>query len=315
MIAKNVYYFLEVVGTAAREDWLALLHVPPPPPVEGDSNEAEEEEEEEEEEETQASPHVYTTVSSEEASKEIGLDYYIKCGDQSSALHHNPSPQAKAFRATMNPFATCPHGSLAYYDSDELFEMGLDVNHMGRNEQSHWDIVQDRPSKFGFIIEKSSDDSSGGGGGGVENNDSDSLRFNLTFSETPFVTLEYMHSYENAGKILISIEQVLVATKSSESTTKEDETNVDQHQEGILSKKGNSDYTDGAFSVITPTSTLVLDSYDPSTRHALYTEIEIKPIGFQPGPVVVKLELVRLTEAEMEERGGNRFKAVSIRSC
>jgi len=196
-----------------------------------------------------------------------------------------PSASAMRLRSILDPHSSCPKGPLAQYSSAAIFASGAAV---GPNTLSHWAVLQDRPGKFGWILEGASGDYI-----------SDTISFNLTLSaENPHVTVGYMHSYEGMGAARFTLTQ-------------------GPSQEELPAVYSPQDFEDShfGFEAIGPTASPVVDSFVPEIHNALYTEVSFQPSGLSAGPAVLHATLLRLSDNELAKRGGDKFKITSVQSC
>jgi len=241
-------------------------------------------------------------------------------------LQYNPSEYATYFNKILNHFSICPYGVSMIYDSEIFYLRNRTIaGAMGNNKDSDWALIQDSPNKYGFIIEKS-----------TGNKHKNTIYFNLKLSEQSVytqITIEYMHTYENAGKVKITLLQQNKQDKDKEDkedkkknkkhksskdsekkkTTIEIKDQLKQEEEEVEEKEDSIPY--GSIT-LSPNDYLILDSYDSTTHNALYNEYKFYTKGYQLGqPAVLSVELLSLTSKEMMERKGNRFKLVAVSSC
>lgn len=216
--------------------------------------------------------------------------------------HPMPSAAAMRLRTVLDPFNMCPNGFMTHYDSAALATQDkLSGAEIGENELSGWRLKEDRPHKFGWILDSVS---------GVKS--SDTLSFNLTIGPDPHVTIEYMHSYEGVGKVLVTVDQAfeqdggIVALPLTSGTARSP----------LISQNT------GAVPIGPGYPPVIIDAYQPAIHNALLTEFDVRPVGFRPGQIVLHATLLELTTEEQVERRGahqteavGKFKITSIRSC
>lgn len=218
-----------------------------------------------------------------------------KSSDSSLVKSNNDWKQASKFAQAQSPklnhMAFCgSYGPLSEYNSEELYlkhinsegaKEAIDLNMFGDNAHSDWKLIQDRPHKYGFIIEKSPSDPS--------DDKRSILRFNIKINLKPRISIEYLHSYENAGKVQVSIEP------SSRKSNRSSKSNV------VIEDP----------SKLVPGTSIIIDSYNPSSHYALYTEIALSGKGFPKGDAVLEIKLLQQSSSP----GGNRFKLVGVKTC
>ena len=205
-----------------------------------------------------------------------------------------PSAGAMAHRQALDPNTACPNGPLVYHSSNELFATHAPLSAVGPNSNSsQWALIEDRPDKFGWVLEAPSGDAV-----------ADTICFNVTLGAEPHVTLEYMHSYVGVGKVKLTLKQgqngvgngLRVKLKPAEPAAVNGATHSGQP--------------------IGPgTDSVILDSYQPAFHNALYTEFELHPVGTIPGPALLCAQLLVLSGEETAERGGGKFKITGVHSC
>jgi hypothetical protein len=264
-------------------------------------------------------------------------------------LHHHynnhfhvlASENAISLNKILNPYAQCPFGPLTVYNSQELYNADEEVDlsrlsSIVSNSNSNWSLKSDRPHKFGFIIEKSSrfimENDARTTTTNVTNvtnvindDDGESIYFDVKLSHIPQITIEYMHSYENAGRVVISLEQI--STTNAPTTQQErispESTTTLSNSSKLLGKQVvetlNADENAGKKEVaqLKPHTYLLLDSYRPEVKYALYDEFVFRPVGFEEGDAVLGIRRYSesLTDEEFLKRGGDRFKLVGVSSC
>jgi len=205
-----------------------------------------------------------------------------------------PSPFALAMNSVLNPHRLCPKGPLTEVVSAVLYKVDNNdaIYAMGPNANTKWKLVEDRNDKFGFVIEAASG-----------NHTFDTLSFDINISSTAALSIEYMHTYENAGRIDLKLEQ-----KSNQKNGSK----VDSHSShgAVMDSKrirfGQS---------LHPGGSVVIDSYEPAIRNSMYTTTVFSPVGYQPGEAILHVRLLEQSTDEKASRGGGRFKLVGIRSC
>jgi hypothetical protein len=207
--------------------------------------------------------------------------------DENVKTNVKMSTYAEVFEPILNPIAACPKGPLTSYDSGSMYLSSISLDTMGPNQNTAWELVEDRQNKYGFIISDYSNHSV------VKN----ILKFKLRISAIPSIAIEYMYTYENAGKVELILEQNEVggATVSSSNTA--------------VDKSNPNDAI-----TITTSSSLTLDTFEKGS-HALTTVFKMTPVGFRPGWVTLVVKLSELTRAELEERKGCKVKIETVSSC
>jgi len=193
--------------------------------------------------------------------------------------HAMPSSEANTLEVFLDPNRICPMGSLSHYNSENLFRSNLALPNLGANERSGWTLVSDRPGKFGWVLDKP-----------IGSAAHDTITFEVNISSSPHITVEYMHSYEGQGKVLMS-----VTGPTTNHTTRRSSKVAEE--------------------ILLPGETIEVDGHQPDIRYALYTEREISPFGVLPGLANLHVTLVQLSRNETNKRGGSSFKIVSVRSC
>jgi len=239
----------------------------------------------------------FTTVSAKAAST---MKPFCE-KNQETFKHALPSSSAIRLRPFLDPYKACPEGALVHYSSKIIAgQNDKAVSLLGPdNEASAWRLIEDRPGKWGWILNTATGDPT-----------RDTLNFNLTLGAAPLISIEYMHSYEGVGKVLLTLKQqggsLLGAQLAKPLGT------------------ASSTVSPGAQGIGPLESPVIVDAFQPAVRYALYTEFEMSPIGFVPGPATLQIKLLELTDAEREERRngkedfvreGGKFKLISVRSC
>jgi hypothetical protein len=192
-----------------------------------------------------------------------------------------PSLEASLLEPKLNPNAICPSGPFSYFSSRDLFfGKTSNMSSVGPNEKSGWKLISDRPGKFGWVLGLATGESA-----------HDTITFKVKISAQPQITVEYMHSYEGQGQVMVSVSGP--ADESSISTVH------------------NSAPVDHLFRGAEAT----IDGYQPQIRFALTSERKIIPLGLQPGLVDLHITLKQLPGEVVKRRGGSSFKIVSVSSC
>jgi len=134
------------------------------------------------------------------------------CKVSSNSILHTPSEKVKIARE----HGTDPASSLfcsrtlsdhdstrAYHKLQKQLHERINNNAGGSDGVSLsgiWNLLEDRPGKYGWIAEPSTEPRK-------QTRGQDIVMFPVQLSHSGFITFEYMHSYENAGKVLLSLTQ------------------------------------------------------------------------------------------------------------
>lgn len=196
-----------------------------------------------------------------------------------SVAGYNESPSADAIllRQKLDPLASCLDGVLSLFDSRALF--GL----LDRTELlGDWALVEDRPGKFGWIIQQEN-----------YNLSRATIVFKIKMSSRPYISIEYMHTYDkNAGSVQVYLLQDgLPAFKAN--------------SEGITSPNVGNKH-------LSPGSSCLIDAYKPHMQYSSITELNIVPKNYKPGWAFLYLTLVN---SHNSRRAGTRFKLHGVQSC
>ena len=122
----------------------------------------------------------------------------------------------------------------------------------------------------------------------------------MQLSKSGFITFEYMHSFENAGKVALYLTQSTVTSANA------------VHCDGIRSPQLSSCYSSSL------NCSYEVDSYVPEERHALITSVQLYPSSaFVAGQnAELHVKLIKLSNAERSTIGGEgKFKITSVASC
>jgi len=223
---------------------------------------------------------------------------------------------AKA-RRFYDPHVVCPDGVLVFHGAKDDFEakkLGLPL--LGEKTQvddgvsSDWKLAEDRPDKFGWVIEKAS-----------RNATLNTIMFPVKFHYPGGqISFAYLMTYENAGKVEISLKldsDQMTATVPPLAYTFQKPT---KHTLKMADPDGPARLTPGGIKNVT------LDSFLPGTKISRYNTRRLYPVGLSPTkpvklPILVEATLlVRLLplsadEAAEKRRGNGRFKIVGVGSC
>ena len=124
------------------------------------------------------------------------------------------------------------------------------------------------------------------------------MQFNVTLSSVPYVTVAYMHTYDdNAGAVRITLAQDL-RRHLSETPKYDFKKNLYRMPQSFAAE-------------VTKDSSVDIDAYNPGVRFALITEFNVKPIKFHSGWAVLSISLLKNPSTGK----GNRFKVVGVQSC
>jgi hypothetical protein len=186
-----------------------------------------------------------------------------------------PSAAAEKYR-WLDPNESCPRGFISEYDSAKAF---LELSSNAARDTQGWQLVQDRPGKYGWIID---------GWTGLK--DRDTLRFDIQISTHGSISFGYMHTYENAGFVHLFLDQS-APTKSKACVG-------------------------GRAPTFQPGVPIKVDAYEPDDHHSQINEIIMFPGDrYFSGAAVLRIELQSLSPSETVARGRNRFKVSGLKSC
>ena len=215
--------------------------------------------------------------------------------------HALPSENAKRLSLLLNPLRSCPQGFLAHFNSKDCMihpeTAPPNVPGTFSDSSTKWRLIEDRLDKYGWVIE------------GLDSMSPalNTITFNLTFwgGSPPHIVIEYMHSYEKAGKVSIEIVQLPKDTIGPPES---------EQQTQVLLPGEATPHSSGE--LIGPGNTVVVDSFVPSIKNALVTEIDLSPIGYEAGEAMLRVTLLDLSAEELQRRGGlNKFKLTSVQAC
>jgi hypothetical protein len=189
----------------------------------------------------------------------------------------SPSADALLFRQKLDPFVSCLNGVLSLFDSRALFGLPDRTELLG-----DWALVEDRPGKFGWVIQQDIHDSSRA-----------TIVFNVKLSSRPHISIEYMHTYDkNAGSVQVYL-----------------------LQDGLPAFEPNAGRAPSSpieNNHMFPGSSCIVDAYKPHMQYSSITEFNIMPYNYKPGWASLHLTLV---DSRNSKRAGTRFKLHGVQSC